>query len=151
MIFFGGCMKKSMFVLVVVLILGALVLAACGGGGNSEGSGRTRQAVPAEYAGMTNPFAGQQAAIDAGKDLYNTNCATCHGESARGDGPAGASLDPKPANLVQTAAETDPDYVHWVTSEGGAAAGLSSTMIAYKGILTDEQIWQITTYVESLQ
>lgn len=145
-------MKKSMFVLVVVLILGALVLSACGGGnGETEGSGRERQEVPAEYAGQTNPVAGDQAAIDAGRELYNTNCSTCHGETGQGDGPAGASLDPKPANLVDTAAETEADYIHWVIAEGGAAAGLSSSMVAYKGILTDEQIWQVTSFVESLK
>jgi mono/diheme cytochrome c family protein len=144
-------MKKSMFGLVVVLILGALVLAACGGDNNGGGSGITRQSPPAEYAGKTNPFEGQQAAIDTGKELYTVNCATCHGDSGKGDGPAGGSLDPKPANLVQTAAETDPAYSHWVIAEGGAAAGLSPSMVAYKGILTDEQIWQIVAYMETLK
>lgn len=144
-------MKKTTFVLVVIVILGALVLAACGGGGSSEGSGIQRQSVPADYAGKTNPFDGQQAAADAGKELYTTNCATCHGDSGKGDGPAGASLDPKPANLVLTAAETTPDYIHWVISEGGAAAGLSASMVSYKGILTDEQIWQVVTYIKTLK
>ena len=140
-------MKKSVWVLVSVLVLSALVLSACGGGGG----GTTRATPPPEYADMTNPVAGQQAAIDAGRELYTTNCASCHGAEGAGDGPAGGSLDPAPANLVTTAAEADENYIHWVIAEGGAAAGLSPSMVAYKGILTEEQIWQVTTFVESLQ
>lgn len=143
-------MKKSMLVLVVVVVLSALMLAACGGGGDTS-SGKTRATVPAEYASQTSPVGNDAATIAAGKELYDINCATCHGDTGRGDGPAGSALDPKPANLVQTAAETEPIYSHWVISEGGAAAGLSSSMVAYKGILTDEQIWQIVAYVESLK
>jgi mono/diheme cytochrome c family protein len=142
-------MKKSMWVLVSVFVLSALVLSACGGGGG--GNETTRATPPPEYASMTNPVAGDQAAIDAGRELYTINCASCHGDTGQGDGPAGGSLDPAPANLVTTAAETDAPYIHWVIAEGGAAAGLSPSMVAYKGILTEEEIWQVTTYVESLQ
>jgi mono/diheme cytochrome c family protein len=141
-------MKKRSWVLIVV-VLSVLLLAACGGGGDSDNdSDKQRQSPPADYAGVTNPFEGQADAAAQGKELFATNCATCHGDNAAGDGAAGQALDPKPANLQQTAKETDPTYTHWVISEGGAAAGLSSSMVAYKGILTDEQIWQIVTFLE---
>ena len=38
--------------------------------------------------------------IAKGKDLYNTNCASCHGETGQGNGPAGATLNPPPRNFV---------------------------------------------------
>lgn len=38
--------------------------------------------------------------VSHGKDLYNTNCASCHGETGQGNGPAGASLNPPPRNFV---------------------------------------------------
>ena len=41
--------------------------------------------------------------------------------------------------------------MHWVISEGGAVAGLSATMVSYKAILTDDQIWQIVTYIKTLK
>lgn len=139
-------MKKTGWIAVVVLVLSALVLSACGGGG--EADEETRQSPPSDYASATNPFAGDQAAADAGKALFTTNCASCHGEKGAGDGAAAASLDPKPANLQKTAKETEPVYQHWVISEGGAAAGLSSTMPAFKGALSDEDIWKIVTHLE---
>jgi mono/diheme cytochrome c family protein len=36
-----------------------------------------------------------------GKALFVENCATCHGPEGRGDGAAGASLNPKPRNFTQ--------------------------------------------------
>jgi mono/diheme cytochrome c family protein len=36
-----------------------------------------------------------------GRDLYARYCASCHGVSGRGDGPAAAALQPPPADLTQ--------------------------------------------------
>lgn len=138
-------MRKTAWVSLLVLVLAAVVLSACGGG---AAPARERQSPPADYASLTNPFEGQADAASAGQALYTTNCASCHGDDAAGNGPAGASLDPKPANLQATAKETSPAYQHWVLSEGGAAAGMSASMPAFKGALSDEDIWKIVTYID---
>lgn len=36
-----------------------------------------------------------------GKNLYQTNCVTCHGVSGQGDGPAGVAFNPRPRNFVE--------------------------------------------------
>lgn len=38
------------------------------------------------------------AAITQGKQLFMTNCASCHGPEGKGDGPKSAELNPKPRN-----------------------------------------------------
>ncbi|MFZ5946383.1 MAG: c-type cytochrome [Stygiobacter sp.] len=40
-----------------------------------------------------------QEFINKGKDLFKANCSSCHGENGQGDGPAGATLNPKPRNF----------------------------------------------------
>lgn len=46
-----------------------------------------------------------QEIADKGRDLYNTNCASCHGETGAGNGPAGAALNPPPRNFADLTAQ----------------------------------------------
>ena len=39
--------------------------------------------------------------ISKGKEIYAANCASCHGAEGRGDGIAGANLNPKPRNFYE--------------------------------------------------
>ena len=133
-------MKKILFAL---LILGALVLTACGGGGSDEAA--VIESVPAEYAGKTNPL-GANAATEGAK-VFQVNCETCHGPQGHGDGPAGAALDPKPKNLPDLAAQVDDDYLFWRISDGKPG----TSMVAWKGILTEEQIWQAVVFIRTLK
>jgi len=132
-------MKKVLF---AVLVLAALTLAACGGGAASVA---TPVPVPAEYAGAVSPL-GADAAT-AGADVFKTNCEACHGPQGHGDGPAGAALDPQPKNLSELAAAVGDDYLYWRVNTGKEG----TSMVAWKGILTDEQIWQVVAYVRTLK
>ena len=38
--------------------------------------------------------------LGRGSQLFQTNCAACHGAAGHGDGPAATSLDPKPVNFA---------------------------------------------------
>lgn len=130
-------MKKVLF---GVLVLGALVLAACGGS-----AAATPAPVPAEYAGATSPL-GADAAV-AGAEVFKTNCESCHGPQGHGDGPAGVALDPAPKNLPELAATVGDDYLYWRINTGKEG----TSMVAWKGVLTDEQIWQAVAFIRTLK
>ncbi|MCX7998904.1 MAG: c-type cytochrome [Leptospiraceae bacterium] len=49
----------------------------------------------------TNTSAGSDL-VAKGKEVYEANCASCHGPNGAGDGPAGAALNPKPRNFLAT-------------------------------------------------
>ncbi|MBI4285695.1 MAG: c-type cytochrome, partial [Chloroflexi bacterium] len=97
---------------------------------------------PPPYAGMKNPFPwGGQAAVDAGKKIYQQSCQGCHG--AKGESlPAFNFGSPAYHELI----ESKPDFIYWVTSEGR----LSKGMPPFKSSLTEEKRWQLLTYMWSL-
>ncbi|MBI2331574.1 MAG: c-type cytochrome [Chloroflexi bacterium] len=131
-------MKKVFF---GVLVLSAIVLAACGGSSNAT----PIATVPAEYAGATSPL-GPDAAT-AGAEVSKTNCESCHGPQGHGDGPAGAALDPAPKNLPDLAAQVGDDYLYWRINTGKEG----TAMVAWKGVLTDEQIWHAVAFIRTLK
>jgi mono/diheme cytochrome c family protein len=71
----------------------------------------------------------------------------CHGPQGHGDGPAGQSLEPKPGNLAQVQARAEDDYLFWRIHDGKPG----TSMVAWKGILSDEQIWQAVAFIRTLE
>jgi mono/diheme cytochrome c family protein len=141
-------MKKMRWILMLVVGASMLMLAACAA---PAPAASTEAPVPAPYAGMKNPLAGKADAVDAGKATFMDNCSTCHGDKGKGDGPGGASLKVKPADLTEVAANDEDDRIIWTISEGGAAAGKSADMRPWKDQLSQEEIWQVVTYMRTLK
>jgi mono/diheme cytochrome c family protein len=70
--------------------------------------------------------AGDQACIAWGKDLFLNNCASCHGESGGGNGPAANSLKTAPSDLTLISKTHDGTFPQeWVEGfiEGKAKLG----------------------------
>jgi mono/diheme cytochrome c family protein len=132
----------------------AVLIAACGG--DDSGSQpeevisemHAQLTIPAEYARLVNPIAESTETIQAGEQIFRVNCASCHGETGKGDGAASRALNPRPADLSVVATNVEDVYLFWRISEGGAE--LKTAMPAWKKILTEEQIWQGVTYIRSL-
>lgn len=141
------------FVPVAVGAIAFGVLAACGGGEPGEtGTGADTAAMIADTtADASSPEtpAETSAAPVSGQAVYSANCATCHGESGRGNGPAAIGLEPPPADLTDGT---------WVTGDGSIEAIVNTiengspgtAMIAWEGTLTEAQIESVARYVKSL-
>jgi len=136
-------MQKNIF----VLLISVLVIVACSrnAGSSDANENATPAPVPAEYVGMTNPLG--ESAADDGAQVFRTNCEVCHGPLGHGDGPAGQALDPRPRNLAELQTKTGDDFLFWRVREGKPG----TSMVAWKGILTDEQIWQAVSFIRTLQ
>ncbi|MEQ9221250.1 MAG: c-type cytochrome [Cyclobacteriaceae bacterium] len=102
--------------------------------------------APAEANKLKNPVAGQENAIKQGKKIYATYCVICHGEKGKGDGAAGVALNPKPGNFTTSTFTTQSDgAIFWKITEGRAP------MASYKASLTEEQRWQLVSYIRTLK
>jgi caa(3)-type oxidase subunit IV len=84
---------------------------------------------------------------------FGTVCATCHGPSGQGDGPAGMALDPRPANFTDPAFWETRDRARIVTviRDGAASVGGSSLMAPWGALYTPEQLEEMADYVMSLR
>jgi mono/diheme cytochrome c family protein len=105
--------------------------------------------VPKTYAGAQSTVEPHRKTIAAGRALYLSNCAACHGPDGLGDGDAAQALSPSPAVLafmITRPIAVDP-YLLWSISDGGAQ--FNSDMPAFKDKLTREEIWQIIAYMRS--
>lgn len=97
---------------------------------------------------VANPLPYTQAAAAEGRRLFVANCASCHGNEARGDGPLASYLNPRPADLA--APHVDPhrdgDLFWWISKgmEGTAMPG-------FEGILTEYERWTLVHYIRSLR
>ncbi len=86
--------------------------------------------------------------LSKGKASYETNCATCHGAKGRGDGDAGAVLDPKPRNLVADSFKRGAGVVQVYETLGKGIDG--TTMVSF-GHLPDDERWALAYYVLDLR
>ncbi len=111
---------------------------------------RHMAAIPPEYASLTNPVPADADSLERGQDIYQANCATCHGDEGWGDGPAAANLDPSPAPLAHTAPMLSDAYLFYRLSEGGQFPPFNSAMPAWEERLDEQARWDVINYIRSL-
>lgn len=80
---------------------------------------------------------------------YSNFCATCHGATGKGNGPAAMALNPKPKDFAdcKTMAKITDETLFKAIHGGGQTVGLSPMMPAWGGSLTDQQIHDLVRYV----
>lgn len=157
---------KGKFLLGLELFGGAVLLmvvgVAVGGGATRNGSVLLGTGLAAAVVGIvlavaspvgqsgfdtqTNPFPPNQESLNVGQELYSQNCQVCHGASGLGDGPGSAGLEPPPANLlVHVPLHPDPD-LFGIISEGVSGSAMSP----FNEALTEDEIWHLINYIQTL-
>ena len=112
----------------------------------------TRSRAPADAKGLKNPIAASETVVKSGKEIYlgAGNCHICHGTEGRGDGEAGAMLNPPPRDLTDTAFQmlrTDGE-IFWSIKEGVPQTGMFSYV---PRMITEEDAWKVVHYIRTLR
>jgi len=93
-----------------------------------------------------NPFAGDPKAAKLGEYQFRINCAFCHGLSARGGGRG-----PDLTKAQKRHGNSDADLFRTI-SQGVPGTAMPAGVNGGIGVgMTDEEIWQVITYIRSVQ
>mgnify|MGYP001052828099 FL=1 len=92
-------------------------------------------------------FSASPESIALGDELYQANCAQCHGSDGKGDGPMAANLSKTPRDFTDQAfmAEYSAAAMFAVINQG-----IDPLMPGYAGQLEEAQVWAITDFLRSL-
>lgn len=110
--------------------------------------------APAEAAGpvfditkVPEPWVSSPEIVTYGQKFFKTNCAMCHGDEGKGDGPAGLALNPRPRNLVEGKwTQGDGVIAHYKVIQNGIPG---TSMAAFAHFKTADR-WAVIHYIDSI-
>jgi high-affinity iron transporter len=85
--------------------------------------------------------------VKLGATVYAANCASCHGVTGKGDGPAAARLDPPPIAFTDAARARQRSVFALYQIVG---QGIPGTAMPAFGRLSDADRWAVATYLGQL-
>ena len=150
-----GTRPVAFLALLPIVVAAALVLGPAGRPAAQEGSeesAQQRQAelpkplvIPPDERKRTNPVPRVEEAIEAGRSLYNTQCAMCHGPKGKGRGDLAKSLKFKMPDLSDPAMQkkrTDGDLFYII--------GKGHGQMPAETRLPPPNRWEMVHYIRTL-
>ena len=101
--------------------------------------------APDEAKQLQNPLHNTAEVINKGQKVFQSLCASCHGDKGTGNPVMLKTLNPPPADLTSTAIQQQTDgEIFWKITEG------RGIMASYKNMLSDEDRWAVVQYIRQL-
>jgi len=96
---------------------------------------------------VSNPFEESEESVGRGLELFNLNCATCHGLSGNGQGPAAHGIATFPRELWawNNAPASADAYLYWFISNG------RNEMPPWGLILSENDRWDLINYIKTIE
>jgi mono/diheme cytochrome c family protein len=106
---------------------------------------QTPWVAPAAEKTKKNPLPADKKSVEQGEKVAKINCAPCHGPKGKGDGPAAAALNPKPADWTSSRVQSQTDgELFWKISNG------RGPMPPWKHLPENDR-WAVILYIRSLK
>lgn len=130
----------KILLLVTAVISGALLLSF-----TYIGNMQDKWVAPKSADTIKNPYEVEPLTLKQGEEIYLLYCAPCHGDYGYGNGAAGGAAGILPANFHDPAVQKQSDgAIFWKLSEG------RGSMPPFKGVLSEEQRWQLVVFIRDL-
>ncbi|MGZ3774796.1 MAG: c-type cytochrome [Pseudobdellovibrionaceae bacterium] len=109
---------------------------------------KAEAAAPAfDITTVKEPWVSSPELIAYGKKVFMANCSMCHGNEGKGDGAAGAALNPKPRNFVEGKwTQGEGIMNHFKVLQNGIKG---SSMASYAQISSSDR-WAVLQFIESI-
>jgi mono/diheme cytochrome c family protein len=93
-----------------------------------------------------NPIQPTDANLTAGMTIYQTNCASCHGDIHHPRSVLADALYPRAPQFVDDAPDMPENQNFYIVQHGVRLSG----MPAWKQALTEQEMWQVTTFLSHM-
>ncbi len=103
--------------------------------------------APVDVSQVQEPWVSSDDLIAHGQKVYQMNCAVCHGAEGKGDGAAGAGLNPPPRNLVAGKWVQGGDSI---SLHKTVTNGIPGTSMAAFGHLPNVDRWAMVHWIHSI-
>ena len=95
---------------------------------------------------VRNPLQPKDANLVAGMRIYETNCASCHGDTRKPDSMLPDALYPRAPLFLKDAPDMPENQNFYIIDHGVRLSG----MPAWQKVLNEQQIWQVTTFLSHI-
>ena len=95
---------------------------------------------------VQNPVQPTDANLIAGIKVYQTNCASCHGDIHHPHGMLADSLYPRAPQFVEDTADMPENQNFYIIQHGIRLSG----MPAWKQVLNEQEMWQVTAFLSHM-
>jgi mono/diheme cytochrome c family protein len=93
-----------------------------------------------------NPIEATDANLVAGMKVYQANCSSCHGDIHHPRSMLADALYPRAPQFMEDAADMPEHQNFYIIQHGIRLSG----MPAWKQSLSDQQIWEVTTFLSHM-
>jgi len=102
--------------------------------------------APSSAAERKNPIPPDRKSRAAERDIYDRECASCHGAGGKGDGKDGRDLHTRPTDLSSSAVAGQSDgALFWKVTTG------RRPMPGFRKDMTEEERWQVVNFIRTLE
>uniref|UniRef100_A0A7V4XTD6 C-type cytochrome n=1 Tax=Acidobacterium capsulatum TaxID=33075 RepID=A0A7V4XTD6_9BACT len=95
---------------------------------------------------IKNPVALTSENLLSGMQIYQSDCASCHGDVNHPHAALAETLYPRPPQFVEDAPDMPENQNYYIIRHGVRLSG----MPGWKDALSNEQMWQVTTFLSHM-